>query len=123
MTTHWMVPVALLLNLLILVPLCTALLNRSPGMDQSFGPETDARLILTSVYMAIAVVSAALLVALWTGAGWVLPAALALFAVQIVYKVTTAALLGIASPVVMTNLFVVAVQLATFAAVAASWRA
>lgn len=118
-----MVPVALVLNLLILVPLCAALLSRNPRMDQSFGPETDARLILTSVYIAIAVVSAALLLALWSGAAWVLPASLALLAVQIVYKLTTAALVGVASPVVMTNLFVVAVQLATCAAVAATWHA
>ncbi|MEL7099809.1 MAG: hypothetical protein AAGM84_13340 [Pseudomonadota bacterium] len=118
--SHWMLPAALGLNLLILLPLCFALLTRGAGMDQSFGPVTDARLILTCVYMAIAVASAGLLAAHWMGVSWAVPATLSLFAVQIIYKLLTAVLVGLSSPVVVTNLVVVAVQLA---AIAALWRA
>ncbi len=101
---------ALVLNLLILVPLVSALLMERPGMIEVFGPVTDARLILTSVYLSIGVVSCVLIAAHLARADWAIPATLALFAVQITYKLSTVLLVGVASPVVVTNLAVVAVQ-------------
>lgn len=113
-----MLSAALILNLLILVPVVTGLIGQSAGMDAAFGPLTDARRILTCIYGAIAVVSAALL---WLHAidhDWAVPMTVALFAVQITYKLATGVGVGVASPVVVTNLFVVAVQLAALATLA-----
>lgn len=101
---------ALVLNVLILAPLVSALLLGRPSMVETFGPVTDARLILTSVYLSICVVSVALIAAHLARADWVVPATMALFAVQITYKLTTVVLVGMSSPVVITNLVVVAVQ-------------
>ncbi|MCF6444313.1 hypothetical protein [Nereida sp. MMG025] len=105
-----MIAAALILNLVILLPVITSFFTGNA--DAAFGPDTDARRILVSIYIAIAACSAGLLVALFQGASWIIPAALSLFAVQITYKVLTIGLVGLASPVVMTNLIVVVVQLA-----------
>ncbi|MEL7132613.1 MAG: hypothetical protein AAGK77_09380 [Pseudomonadota bacterium] len=99
----------LLLNLLILVPVILGLL--SSGLDDAFGPDTDARRILTCIYIAIALVSAALVVLHAVGHAWAVPMTFALFAVQITYKLATVVAVGLASPVVQTNLVVVVVQL------------
>ena len=101
---------ALILNLIILVPLVLALLTGTAGTDAAFGARTDARLILTCVYGAIGVVSAGLIALHLAQHAWAVPMTVALFSVQIVYKLGTVALIGLGSPVVMTNLLVVAVQ-------------
>lgn len=109
---------ALVLNLVILVPLVAALSTGMAGMDAAFGPVTDARRILACVYAAIGVVSAGLLVLHATGHVWAVPMTVALFAVQITYKLGTGFAVGIASPVVVANLGVVAVQVIALAALA-----
>lgn len=110
---------ALVLNLVILIPLVAALLTGSAGMDASFGTVTDARRILTCIYAAIAVVSAGLIALHVIEHPRALPMTVALFAVQITYKLTTVPMVGLASPVVVTNLVVVAVQVGVLLAL---WR-
>jgi len=104
---------ALILNIAILAPVIWALATVSPGMDAAFGPETDARRILTCVYAAIAMVSAALIGLHSLGHVWAVPMTLALFGVQISYKLATVWVVGVSNPVVMTNILVVVVQIAT----------
>ncbi|APX12734.1 hypothetical protein [Tateyamaria omphalii] len=105
---------ALCLNIAVLVPVVLALLTG--GADAAFGPDTEARRILTCVYISIAAVSLGL-IALHLGKhAWAVPMTFALFAVQITYKLTTVLSVGVASPVVLTNLVVVAVQIVVIVA-------
>jgi len=104
---------ALALNIVILFPVVVGLLGS--GMDPAFGPDTDARRILTCVYAAIALVSLGLIALHVAGHSWAIPMTFALFAVQITYKLATVVAVGLASPVVMTNLLVVAVQVVVIA--------
>lgn len=108
---------ALCLNILILCPVVAGLLTNSNAMTDAFGPVTDARLILTAVYAAIALASVVLILAHATQLTWAVPATVGLFAFQISYKLFTVALVGLPSPVVATNLFVVNVQLGVIGAV------
>ena len=103
---------ALILNIVILMPVLIGLAGGSPGMDAAFGPVTDARRILTCVYAAIAVLSAALIGLHLLQHSWAVPMTVALFAVQITYKLATVPVVGPTSPVVMNNLAVVAIQTA-----------
>lgn len=105
---------ALALNILILTPVIAGL--AFGNMDGAFGPDTDARRILACVYVAIAVLSAALIVLHVGNAPWAVPMTLSLFAVQITYKVATVVAVGLSSPVILTNVVVVAVQCAAVAA-------
>ncbi|KIC51880.1 hypothetical protein [Tateyamaria sp. ANG-S1] len=109
-----MLVAALCLNIVILGPVILGLL--SGGMDAAFGPDTDARRILTCVYIAIAAVSLGLIGLHVIGHRWAVPMTLALFSVQITYKAATALLVGLSSPVVATNLLVVAVQIGAIVA-------
>lgn len=102
---------ALAFNIIVLVPVVTVLMSGLTPAEQGFGPVTEGRLILTSIYMAIVVVSAALIVLHLMRLIWAMPMSLALFAVQITYKLITVPMVGLANPVVITNLVVVAVQL------------
>lgn len=103
-----MLMAALGLNVLILIPVIWGM--PKGAMDAAFGPDTDARRILICVYFAIALVSAALIVLHLVNQSWAVPMTLALFAVQITYKLATVLAIGGTNPVVMTNLGVVAVQ-------------
>ncbi|MEM6760346.1 MAG: hypothetical protein AAF601_12790 [Pseudomonadota bacterium] len=108
-----MLTFTLAVNIAILVPVIFGL--ALGNMDDAFGPATDARRILACVYFAIAVLSA-VLIALHLGKhSWALPMTLALFAMQIAYKLATVATIGLGSPVVVTNLAVVALQLTVIA--------
>lgn len=111
---------ALAVNIAILLPL-VAIMSRG-SMVEVFGPVSDARLILTCIYGAIVTLSAGLIALHAAAHPWALPMtlALALFAVQIIYKLATVPVAGIASPVVITNLAVVALQLTIIAAL--YWR-
>ena len=99
-------------NIVILIPVIGILFFSPERASYVFGDLTDGRLILTSVYAAIALVSTGLIALVLLGAPWALPMCLALFSVQITYKLLTVPLIGLESPVVMTNLLVVIVQLA-----------
>ncbi len=99
---------SLVLTLAVLFPVCAGLLVRAPRMTSVFGEWTPARGILLSVYRAIAVASAALLV-------WPDPRmAAVLLGLQVVYKVTTPFTVGtVRNPVVVSNLVIAATHLGT----------
>jgi hypothetical protein len=99
---------SLALNLVVLFPVCTGLLMRSPRMTSVFGEWTPARGILLSIYMAIAVASAALL------ARPDLRMASVLLGLQVIYKVTTPFTVGtLKNPVVISNLVIALTHLVT----------
>lgn len=106
-----MLVAALSLNIAILAPVVWALGSGSPGMDVALGPKTDARLILTCVYGAIAMASIALIALHSVAHPWAIPMTLALFGVQISHKLTTIWVVGVSNPVVMTNIVVIVVQI------------
>lgn len=108
-----MLQVSLVLNIVVLTPLLWALSQDAAGIEQAFGPDSPARRILSSVYFAILVISLALLAALVFSKRDVVPYAGALLVMQVLYKVTTAFVLSLAYPVVMTNLLISAVHVVT----------
>ena len=106
--TSLMTSLSLLLNLAVLVPVCGSLLFSAPWTLAAYGPPSPARGILLSIYLAIGLLSALLLLR-------PAPAAVAaLLAVQVLYKVTTPLTTGsISNPVVISNLLIAAVHIAT----------
>jgi hypothetical protein len=110
-----MITLSLLLNIAVLVPVCTGLITNANWALASYGEATAARGILLSVYLAIGLVSALLLVIRDPK----LVAALLL--VQVVYKLTTPMTVGtIANPIVASNLGIAAFHAVTLALI---WRA
>lgn len=91
------------LNIAVLVPVCLGLLTRAEWTAAAYGPDSPARGILLSVYMAILIGSAALMVK-------PVPAMVAaMLALQIAYKLTTPFTVGsIGNPVVVSNLAIAA---------------
>ena len=101
----YMIKASLLVNIVILVPVCISLIFFDPVA--SFGNHTPARGVLLSVYMSILLSSLLFLV-------YSDPKAVAsLLFVQVVYKITTPFTVGIENPVVITNLFVACVHTIT----------
>jgi len=101
---------ALAFNIIVLVPVVSVLMLDLTAAGRGFGLLTDGRLILTSIYMAIAIISAALIVMHVKRLTWAMPMSVALFAVQITYKLITVPMVGLSNPVVISNIVVVAVQ-------------
>ena len=114
-----MLVIALAVNLMVLVPVVTGIRNGS--MDAAFGMDTDARRFLTCVYLAIAGVSAGLIALHVAHHPWAVPMTFALFAVQITYKMATVVVVGPGSPVVMTNVAVVLLQVGAIASWSIAW--
>lgn len=107
---HRMIPLSLILNIAVLVPVCAGLLTDAAWARNCYGPPTPARSILLSVYLAIA--AASLLLFCYPQP---LPVATLLF-VQVLYKLTTPFTVGsIKNPVVISNLLISAVHIATLA--------
>lgn len=106
-----MIVLSLIVNVLVLVPVLVGLLRDSAGMADTFGVDTPARAILVSVYLAIALLSAVLLLAPPGARADLVPG---LLAVQIIYKVITVALLGPTHPVALANLLIAALHGVTF---------
>jgi hypothetical protein len=102
------------LNIFVLVPVCFGLLTKADWTLSAYGPDSAARGIVLSVYMAILLCSAGLMVK-------PVPAMVAaLLLVQIVYKVTTPFTVGsFSNPVVMSNLAIAAFHCITLWAI---WR-
>ena len=94
---------SLLLNIVVLVPVCASILGNAGWVEAAYGPATPARGILLAIYLAILVASAGLLVK-------PLPHMVAaLLIVQIVYKLLTPLTVGtLANPVVLSNLGIAA---------------
>jgi len=101
---------ALALNVAILAPVVMGVITGLPFDPAALGQRTDGLMVLTSIYASIAIVSAMLIAVHLRGSEWAVPMTLAMFAVQIVYKLITVPLVGIANPVVMANVLVIFVQ-------------
>jgi len=97
---------ALALNSIVLVPVVSVLMLSLLPAEQGFGPVTDGRLILTPIYIAMAVVSTALIVLHLKRQTWAMPMSVALIAVQITDKPTTVPMVGLSNPVVIMNVVV-----------------
>lgn len=106
--------ISLLINVGVLVPVCTGLIANAGWALHAYGPWSPARGILLSIYMAICAVSLFLLFR----PNPMIVAALLL--VQVVYKVTTPFTVGtLANPVVISNLAIAAVHVVTLMVI---WR-
>jgi hypothetical protein len=93
---------SLVLNVVVLVAVVAGLAANARWTLEAYGPQTPARGILTSVYVAIGVASVVLLVRA-DAAG-----AIALLGVQVLYKVTTPFTVSPRNPVVISNLGIAA---------------
>lgn len=117
MTT--MITASLLLNIVVLVPVCAGIVRDAEWARATYGARSPARGILLSIYLAILGVSAVLLAR-------PLPQAVtALLVVQIAYKVTTPLTVGtVRNPVVVSNLLIAAVHAVTVGLIwqAGVWR-
>ena len=103
-----MILISLIVNVLVLIPVCIGLVGDVPRVSSVYGDYSPARGILLSVYGAILLVSIALLFK-------PLPILVApLLLVQILYKVTTPFTVGsFTNPVVISNLLVAVLHLIT----------
>ncbi len=110
-----MITLSLMLNIVVLAPVCVGLMTNASWARGAYGDATAARGILLSVYLAIGLVSALLLFLHEPK----LVAALLL--VQVVYKVTTPLTVGtLRNPVVISNLGIAAFHAVTLALI---WQA
>lgn len=100
-----MMTISLCVNLIVLGLIMPGLLRGQAGLDAAFGPDTTARQILTCIYATIFGISVLICGLLLSGrVESAVTLGLGLFAVQIVYKLLTVALIGTRNPVVATNL-------------------
>lgn len=98
-----MVVLSLALNVVVLLPVCAGVVCDAGWARACYGPDSPARRILLSVYLAIGVVSVGLLLVRRP-----VPAA-ALLLVQVTYKLTTPLTVGtFTNPVVASNLGIAA---------------
>lgn len=92
---------SLILNILVLIPVCSGVLLKANWVVESFGIETPARGILLSIYLAILIFSVALLFKFDA------KMVMALLTVQIVYKLLSPIMVGtITNPVIISNIFI-----------------
>ena len=109
-----LITVSLLLNVLVLIPVCSGLLTNANWVGSAYGEPSEARSILLSVYISIALVSALLLVI------GDLKLVVALLLVQVIYKLTTPFTVGnFSNPVVISNVFIAIVHSVTLVMI---WR-
>ena len=103
-----MILISLLVNVLVLIPVCMGLMWDLPRISSVYGSYSLARGILLSVYGAILLVSILLLFR-------PLPLLVApLLLVQVLYKLTTPFTVGsFTNPVVISNLLVAVLHLIT----------
>lgn len=108
----WMMLVSLLINILVLIPVCLSLLAARNRTMRAFGPPGAARQILLSIYLAILSVSAILLFIQD-------PKLIAsLLLVQVVYKYTTPFTVGtLRHPVVSANVAIATLHCVTLATI------
>ncbi|MEL6344281.1 MAG: hypothetical protein AAFV53_14275 [Myxococcota bacterium] len=100
-----MILISLIVNILVLIPVIGGLLANSTWAVSAYGPQTQARGILLSIYGAILFASVALLFI------WDPRMIAALLAVQVIYKVTTPFTVGtFKNPVVISNLSIAALH-------------
>lgn len=110
-----MLILSLIINVLVLVPVCVGLAMNARWASAAYGPQAPARGILLSVYLAVLILSAALLVI-----GDV-SAVAALLACQVIYKFTTPfTVRDWRNPVVLSNLAIAAFHSVSLGAAYAS---
>ncbi|WP_237761366.1 hypothetical protein, partial [Legionella cherrii] len=92
---------ALVINIVVLLPVIAGLILDANWITQAYGPKTPARQILLSIYLAIFVLSIALIL---------MPNSqiiIALLTIQIIYKITTPFTVNSwRNPVVVSNLII-----------------
>ena len=92
---------SLILNILVLIPVCTSLLLKFSWVNDSLGIESPARGILLSIYLAILIFSVVLLFKFDP------KFVMALLLVQVFYKVLSPIMVGtLNNPVIISNLFI-----------------
>jgi len=98
----------------VLVPVCSGLLTNANWVGSAYGAPSEARSILLSIYISIALVSAFLLI---IGDPKLV---LALLLVQVLYKLTTPFTVGsFGNPVVVSNVLIAMVHAVTLTMI---WR-
>ena len=94
-----MTKLSLMLNLVVLVPVCFGLITHAHWAEESYGNASDARSILLAIYLAIGLASCILLI--FPKPQWIA----ALLAIQILYKLMTPLTVGaLLHPVVLSNI-------------------
>lgn len=94
---------ALILNIVVLVPICGLLLANGAWAARVYGVASPARGILLALYLTILIASLGLL-----GTNW-LPGICTLLALQVIYKVLSPFTVGtLRHPVVISNLLIAA---------------
>jgi len=96
-----MLYVSLLVNVIVLVPVCIILLRNGKAAEQAWGAKTVGRSILLAVYFTILLFSVLLLI---VGPNGLLPIVHTLLAIQITYKLISIITVGIRSAVVISNI-------------------
>lgn len=99
-------------NILVAGGVGAAIWRGAPGMNAAFGPDAPARRILACVYLTIAATSLVGLVCVAAAPATAADIGRTLFAVQLVYKLMTAVMLGTRHPVVRANLMICVVLMA-----------
>lgn len=103
-----MIKLSLLLNIVVLIPVCIGLITNAGWAQESYGAATAGRSILLSIYISIALASMVFLFS-----RDVTPVA-TLLIIQIVYKLTTPVTVGtLQNPVVISNLIIAAFHAVT----------
>ncbi len=96
-----MVPLSLLLNVVVLIPVCYGIATDAGWALESYGENTAGRAILLSVYLSILLVSIGLIFI--RNPAYVA----ALLIVQIIYKLITPIAVGtLENPVVISNILI-----------------
>ena len=94
---------SLIINILVLIPVCSGLFLKANWAVDSFGIETPARGILLSIYLAILIFSVVLLFKFDA------KMVIALLSVQIIYKFLSPFVVGtLTNPVIISNIFIAA---------------
>jgi len=103
-----MITASLILNILVLIPVCFALIMNFEKMQQTAGVFTPARGILLAIYLTILMASTFLL--FYTD----VKLAFALFGLQIIYKfISPFTVKSIKNPIVISNLLIAIFHLIT----------
>jgi hypothetical protein len=106
---------SLLLNIVVLIPVCVGLITDANWTQSGYGEVTAARGILLSIYLSILLSSCLLLLFRNTSS------VAALLSVQIIYKITTPITVGtLQNPVVISNLGIALCHTVTLLVI---WRA
>ena len=112
-----MIYISLIINVVVLIPVCIGLISDASWVEYGYGPASPARGILLSIYGSILLVSLGLLIN-------PLPMLVApLLLVQVLYKLTTPFTVGnFTNPVVISNILVALVHLVTLVLILRSIR-